>query len=271
MKNKRGVGCILTGALLVLALCAVAGGLALWRSSNKAPQILVEIKDPQMAMLANLNEALPLVVTAEADAPITRLEVYANGVLIAASNGEGQNTIMLAQTWAPATAGRHVLVARAFVDAENFADSQITFVDALDLSLLPIQVNVDDLPRGDGVTEVSLPDLAAASGTTPDELVRLNPSLSPAGSIPPGSIVSIPRPASAPPSSASVPPPAPGAPVGANTLGFAGLPAGEDIETSIHLYKPDRRRHFLFGLAEGGQVDVFVRGELHSDVHGFSL
>lgn len=29
MKNKRGVGCILTGALLVLALWAVSGGLAL--------------------------------------------------------------------------------------------------------------------------------------------------------------------------------------------------------------------------------------------------
>lgn len=212
MKNKRGAGCILTGALLVLALCAVVVGLALWRSSNKAPQILVEIKDPQMTMLANLNEALPLVVTAEAGAPITRLEVYANGALIAASNGDGQNTAILAQTWAPATAGRHVLVARAFVDAENFADSQIVFIDALDLSQLPIQVNVDDLPRGDGVTEVSLPDLAAASGTTTDELVRLNPSLSPTASIPPGSIVSIPRPRSEPASSSPVPPPAPGAP-----------------------------------------------------------
>lgn len=213
MKNKRGLGCILTGALFVVALCVVAGGLALWRSSNRAPQILVEIKDPQMATLVNLNEALPLVVTAEADAPITRLEVYANGVLIAASNGDGQNATMLAQTWAPTTIGRHVLVARAFVDEENFADSQIIFVDALDLSQLPIQVNVDDLPRGDGVTEVSLPDLAAASGTTLDELVRLNPSLSPTGSIPPGSIVSIPRPAaSAPASSSPVPPPAPGAP-----------------------------------------------------------
>ncbi|NWF64359.1 MAG: hypothetical protein HXY38_08645 [Chloroflexi bacterium] len=212
MKNRRGAGCILAGALLALALCAVAGGLALWRSSNRAPQILVEIKDPQTTMLANLNEALPLVVTAEASAPITRLEVYANGVLIAASNGEGQNTTMLAQTWAPATVGRHALVARAFLDAEHFADSQIIFVDALDMSALPIQVNVDDLPRGDGVTEISVSDLAAASGTTPDELVRLNPSLSPAGSIPPGSTISIPRPAPAPSSSRPVPPPAPGGP-----------------------------------------------------------
>lgn len=212
MKNKRGLGCMVTGVLIALLLCGAAVGFAAWRLNTREPQILVEIKKPQTTMLANVNEALPLVVSADASDVITRLEVYADGVLVAATNGDGQNTAMLAQTWTPPTAGRHVLVARAFLDAEHFSDSEVVFIDALDLSALPLQVNVDDLPRGDGVTEISVGDLAAASGTTPEEIVRLNPSLSPAGSIPSGTVISIPRLAPEPGVDSPVLPPAPGAP-----------------------------------------------------------
>ena len=212
MNNKRSLGCVLTGALIILVICGAIAGFATWRLNTRGPEILVEIKRPQTTMLANVNEALPLIVSAEASDIITRLEVYADGALIAAANGEGQNAAMLAQTWTPSTVGRHVLVARAFLDAEHFSDSEVVFVDALDLSALPLQVNVDDLPRGEGVTEISVGDLATASGTTLEEIVRLNPSLSSTGSIPSGTLVSIPRLAPEPGIGSPVPPPAPGAP-----------------------------------------------------------
>ena len=147
MKNNRGLGCLMTGALVLIGLCAVAVGFSWWRLSTREPRILVEISNPQETVIANINEPLPLVVSAEADEPIARLEVYADGALIAASNGDGQNVLLLSQTWTPLTDGRHVLVARAFLTPEQFADSQIKYVDSLDLSLLPIQVNIDDIPR----------------------------------------------------------------------------------------------------------------------------
>lgn len=214
MKNKRGFGCLLSGLAGVLVLCAVAGSWALWRFNTKEPRIFVEIRDPQTAILANINEPLPLIASAEADKTIRRLEVYADGALVAASNGDGQNVIMLSQIWTPLTPGRHVLVARAFLDEEQFADSQVIFVDSLDMSALPIQVNIDDIPRADGMTEISVSDLASAAGTTAEEIVRLNPGLESGGSVPPSSTVRLPRPTPAASGSdvPSIPPPAPDAP-----------------------------------------------------------
>lgn len=213
MSNKPRTGFFLVGAIIFLvAVCLGIGGFALWRQGAKEPQMIVEIKEPTMALMTNLNEAIPLIVYAEADARIARLEVYADGAIIAASNGDEQHVALLAQTYTPTTAGRHVLIARAFLDDGSFADSQVVFVDVLDMSALPVQINVDDLPRGEGVTEVSVADLAAASGTTVEEIARLNPSLTPTGSVPSGTVVSIPRRAPAPGSSPLVPPPAPGAP-----------------------------------------------------------
>ncbi|MFN8399698.1 MAG: hypothetical protein U0X74_06775 [Anaerolineales bacterium] len=209
MKKNRGLGCFITGALVLIGLCAVAVGFSWWRLSTREPRILVEITSPQETVIANINEPLPLVVSAEADKPIARLEVYADGALIAASNGDGQNVLLLSQTWTPLTAGRHVLVARAFLTPEKFADSQIKYVDSLDLSLLPIQVNVDDIPRAEGMTEVAVNDLAAASGTTPEEIARLNPSLAPGGTVPAGMVVSIPRSVPTPGGGGGVPIPAP--------------------------------------------------------------
>ncbi|HAX71447.1 MAG TPA: hypothetical protein PK152_13410 [Anaerolineales bacterium] len=209
MKNNRGLGCLMTGALVLIGLCVVAVGFSWWRLSTREPRILVEISNPQETVIANINEPLPLVVSAEADEPIARLEVYADGALIAASNGDGQNVLLLSQTWTPLTAGRHVLVARAFLTPEQFADSQIKYVDSLDLSLLPVQVNIDDIPRADGITEVAVNDLAAAAGTTPEEIARLNPSLAPGGTVPAGTVISLPRSVPTPGGGGGVPIPAP--------------------------------------------------------------
>ncbi|MEW6286290.1 MAG: hypothetical protein AB1509_08675 [Chloroflexota bacterium] len=214
MKNRTG--CFILFALLaLLLLCSGAAGWLYWRSAQIQPPPFVQIRSPQSGELADLNETLPLEVYAEAGLPILRLEVYADGALIAAANGQ-TNTLTLAQPWTVSTPGRHVLVARAFFAADHFADSQIVFVDTADLSGVPVQVNVDDLPRGEGVTEVRVGDLASAAGTTPEEIARLNPSLpaAPDAVIPPGTPLSLPRRSDPPPASPppAIPSPAPGAP-----------------------------------------------------------
>jgi len=155
-------------------------------------------------------------VYAEASRPVLRLEVYANGALVAAANGQ-ENVLTLAQPWTPLTPGRHALVARAFFSTDDFADSEVVFVDAADLSGAPVSVNVDDLPRGEGVTEIRLGDLAAAAGTTPTEIARLNPGLPPAPEavIPPGTPLNLPRRSIPPPPASArppIPPPSPGGP-----------------------------------------------------------
>ncbi len=212
MKNR--IGCLLGGVLLLLLLCAGVAGWFFLQSNSQGTRAFVQIKTPGSGGLASVNESLPLVVYAEASRPVLRLEVYADGALVAAANGES-HVLTLAQTWAPSTPGRHVLVARAFFAADDFADSQAVFVDTADLSNVPVQINVDALPRGEGVSEVRVGDLAAAAGTTPEEIARLNPGLpaAPDATIPPGTPLLLPRhPEPAPDALPVVPPPAPGAP-----------------------------------------------------------
>lgn len=226
---KKRTGCFLTGGLLLLLL--LCGGAAAWlylSSQAQGTRAFVQIRAPQSGELTEVNATLPLMVYAEASRPVLRLEVYADGALVAAANGEN-NALTLVQPWTPTTSGRHVLVARAFFAADDFADSQVVFVDTADLSAVPMETNVDAIQRGEGVTEIRVGDLAAAAGTTPAEIARLNPGLpaAPEAVIPPGTPLNLPRRpnpppsapsaspsggSSAPPSVPAVPPPAPGAP-----------------------------------------------------------
>ncbi len=215
MKKRNGY--LLPGLLVLLLLMCIAAGIWVFLNyESNAEHALIQIRDPQNGILTDLNETLPLNVFAESSRPILRLEVYADGVLIGAVNGNDQKTLTLSQPWTVTTPGRHVVVARAFFSATEFADSQVVLVDTADLAGLPVQVNVDDLPRGVGVVEVQVGDLAAAVGTSVEEIARLNPGLPAAADavIPSGTPVFLPRRANLPPSSPapSIPPPVPGAP-----------------------------------------------------------
>lgn len=212
MKNR--MGCSLGSVLLLLLLCAGVAGWFFLQSGSQGTRAFVQIKTPASGGLTGVNESLPLVVYAEASRPVLRLEVYADGALVAAANGD-RHALNIAQTWAPSTPGRHVLLARAFFAADDFADSQVVFVDTADLGNVPVQINVDALPRAEGVSEVLVKDLAEAAGTTPEEIARLNPGLpaAPEAVIPPGTPLSLPRRlAPAPDAAPDIPPPAPGAP-----------------------------------------------------------
>ncbi|HXF68654.1 MAG TPA: hypothetical protein VNK89_02510 [Thermoflexus sp.] len=213
---KKRTGCFLIGSLLFLLL--LCGGVGAWlylSSRSQGTRAFVMIRSPQSGQLAEVNETLPLEVYAEAGRPVLRLEVYADGALVAAANGNNRS-LSLSQLWTATTPGRHALVARAFFATDDFADSPVVFVDIADLSDVPVSVNVDDLPRGEGVTEVRVGDLASAAGTTPEELARLNPGLpaAPDAVIPPGTPILLPRHPNPPPilPPPPVPPPAPGAP-----------------------------------------------------------
>jgi hypothetical protein len=149
MKNRRVYLIIsLIFVLILIGVVAVGGGF-LRRNASRGTAGVVVIQSPSNGALAEVNQTLPLIVAARADRPIRRLEVYADGGLIASADGP-QKALTLAQLWAFPTPGRHVLLARAFFAPRDFADSAVTFVDVVDLSGVPVRVNVDDLPRGEG-------------------------------------------------------------------------------------------------------------------------
>lgn len=254
---KKRTGCFISLLLALLLLCGGAAGWLAWRAAQNQPPPFVQIREPQNGLLTGLNETLPLEVYAEAGKPVLRLEVYADGVLIAAANGQ-ENTLTLAQPWTPLTPGRHVLVARAFFAADDFADSQVVFVDTADLSGVPVSVNVDDLPRGEGVTEIRVGDLASAAGATPEEIARLNPSLpaAPEAVIPPGTPINLPRRSNPPPASPpAVPLPAPGAPGSDPTAPPASRFDGETHSCSQVSLRwtdsPDETAYLLYRIAPG--------------------
>jgi hypothetical protein len=259
---KKTTGCFLGLLVLLLLLCAGAGAWLYWRSGQAAHEAFVQIRDPQSGIVTDVNETLPLAVYAEASRPILRLEVYADGALVGAANGEN-TTLTLAQPWTVSTPGRHVLLARAFFSAEDFADSQAVFVDTADLAGLPVQVKVDDLPRGEGVSEVRVGDLAAAAGTSPEEIARLNPGLpaAPDAVIPPGTPLSIPRRASAPPASRpEIPPPAPGTPgMHPEVPPFSRFEGETHSCSQVSLRwsdAPDETAYILYRLAPGEAVNA---------------
>ncbi len=263
---KKRTGCFLLFALFgLLLLCGGTAGWLAWRASQNQPPPFVQIRSPQSGELTDLNETLPLEVYAEAARPILRLEVYADGALVAAANGQS-NTLALIQPWTVSTPGRHVLAARAFFAADDFADSQVVFVDTADLSGLPVLVNVDDLPRGAGVTEIRMGDLAAAAGATPAEIARLNPGLpaAPDAVIPPGTPLSLPRHSNPPPASTppAVPPPAPGAPGRDPAAPPASRFEGETHSCGqISLRwsdSPDETAYLLYRIAPGEDIQTLL-------------
>lgn len=262
---RKRTGCLLIGSLLLLLL--LCGGVAAWLvlSSQSRTRAFVLIRFPQSGQLTEVNEILPLDVYAEASRPVLRLEVYADGALVAAANGNNRS-LTLMQPWTVTTPGRHALVARAFFAADDFADSQVVFVDTVDLSGVPVSVNVDDLPRGEGVTEVRVGDLAAAAGTTPEEIARLNPGLpaAPGAPIPPGAPVRLPRRPSPPPvlPPPPVPPPAPGAPGSDPAAPPASRFDGETHSCSQISMRwtdsPDETSYRLYRVAPGEDVMILI-------------
>ncbi|MBI5946425.1 MAG: hypothetical protein HY864_18845 [Chloroflexi bacterium] len=263
MKKNRSLGCFIGTAVSgLILLCA---GLTAWyysQSQNQALRVFTQIRNPQSGLVAPLNNPIPLDVYVEGNQTVQRLEVYADGTLVGAANGAGQNVLTLAQTWTPATIGRHALVARAFFSAESFVDSSVVFVDVAELSSATQQLMVDSIPRADGVTQVTIKDLADAAQTTPEQILTLNPSLGavdPSAVIPAGTLLTLPRTKDVPSvAAAAIPPPAPGAPGTPGDSSSVSHFSGETHSCSqISLAwtdAPDETAYALYRLSPGDDL-----------------
>ena len=215
------------GLLILVVLIAAAAAFFIFYHPSKDLPPIVQIDSPSSGNLAEIN--VPLQIQAEgSDFPgVKRIELYADGALIGSESSDlanGGNPLLTIQTWTPLSLGRHALVARGYDSGGKFSDSNVVYVDVVNLTSATTTVNVDNLTNG-GLPP-SLNQIAAASGATIDDLHGLNPSLgggNPDTPLPPGTDVTVPRtPAPAPsPSgtgSGSPPLPLPGSPAAPTNL-----------------------------------------------------
>lgn len=261
-KSRRGLmGCLLLFVLFLLGVVLAVVGTAYWSSQRVKTAVnakpLVNISSP--ATSSRVEQNVPLVVNARAEhsSYILRVELYADGALVAVQQStlsNGSNPLMFMQSWTPTTLGRHVLLARAYARNGQSADSGVVYVDVVPLLTPSIRTNVDAIPRPAGGPSPSLNDVADAAGTTADRLREANPPLSGLDStspITPGTPIDIPRsPEPPPPSPAPGGPPAPlpDAPTAPTDLVVTADCVNAQLTWSD---SPDEEQYIVYRLAPG--------------------
>lgn len=224
--SRRKPRTLLVAAAVLLFLCLVAGGV-LFLGQTPALPPSVSIQRPESGSLAEVNQAVPVNLSAFYDHGISRLELYADGALVGsqdASQPGGDNPLILAQPWMPLTPGRHILMARAYDRNQKHYDSSLLVVDVVDRLSDTATINTSSIQLGAGAHLPSLNDIAKASGASLDTLRGLNPSLGTSSAdapLPEGAILTVPY--SPDPTPANMPtPPAP----------LPGTPASPQIGTA---------------------------------------
>ena len=145
--KKKGfpwLACIVVGAGLLSGL-VIAGVITALVMTNHRPADALEvtIHSPQTGDSVEVNEQLDVSVSGSGSAGVSRIEVYADGSLVLARDNEGEeiNLFTLDDFWAPATSGRHVLMARIYGPKSQFADSAVAYVDVMEASPL-VEFNI---------------------------------------------------------------------------------------------------------------------------------
>ncbi len=204
-------------AILLFLLLAAVGVLFLWQGPVLPPS--VSIQHPQSGLLAEINQVVPVDASATYDRGITRVELYADGALVGSQDSGltgGSNPLIMAQPWMPLTAGRHLLMARAYDRSQNHYDSSILVVDVVDKLSDTATINTSAIQLGPGASLPSLSDISKASGASLDTLRSLNPGLAnlPASAPLPGGVeLSVPYTPDPNPGNVPTPPqPLPGTP-----------------------------------------------------------
>ncbi len=258
----RTCGCV-AAALVFVALLIVAGG-ALWyfflREPEAAQGPVVRIASPTTGSTSELNQPIQVNATAEDSAGVMRIELYADGALVAVQEttlAQGSNPLVLMQDWTPLTTNRHILLARAYNRAGKFSDSNVVLLDVVELLSQTRRVSIDEIPRGPNVPLPSLNQISQMSGVPVDRLRQANPGLTntdPNVPLPGGTDLEVPRTPAPPPSpgggAPSNPPrPLPGTPAAPTNLTGTG-----DCATVLLTWadSPEEERYVLYRIAPGG-------------------
>jgi len=206
------IGCSLGAFVIAVAgVCIVMGvaGYLYFRNRELVSLLAVQIVSPENGGFAQLNQQVIVRASATNPTGVYRLELYADGALVAAQDTQlkgGENPLALTGFWTPVTAGRHILVARGYHKETEFADSPAVSVEA---EAGTTTLDANELAQEDG-TLPSLNDISTLICIPVDQLIAANPSLSgtdPAAPLPEGTHLEVPHPS---PGCAGIPGTSPG-------------------------------------------------------------
>ncbi len=214
-RSRKGLlTCVLIAVVVIIGAVFVASAAAFFLLRNSHPPneaFLTTIQAPISGTTVLRGEAVSIQVTSSYPRGVRRVDLYANGALIASKTSTlagGSNPLVLAEGWTPPASGRILLIARATTQDGRHSDSAVVYLDVSTEQYHPV-VNVNDLEQADG-TLPSLEQLADSAGVSVGEILDLNPGLSSANtsaSLPPDTEVTLPG-APPPEESEEAPPPA---------------------------------------------------------------
>ncbi|MBN1180353.1 MAG: hypothetical protein JXD18_14165 [Anaerolineae bacterium] len=181
MKRSRAV---LMGVAILGILCLALGCLgyvAISSLQRKAIESrpLVLIHAPLNREQVSLDRGILIHVTARAEGGVARIELWVDGVLVAARDAlaDGAAPLLpLSAGWQPSTLGSHVLVARA-VSVDEVEGQAAIVVEAVEAA-----GQAGPVPGAHIVQEgETLEEISAGVGASPEDVEALNPGLGPEG------------------------------------------------------------------------------------------
>lgn len=217
--SKWLIGCV------VLAVVILVGGLAAFLVL--APEVedllppgvstlIVTLSTPLNDTQVPLDQFTTISAEALGVKPIVALELWIDGIPAETKNapaGAALNQFAASWTWTPTSEGEHTLLVRA-IDAErNTGMSNIVRVMA--------SKNANTVPRVAYETQPgdTLASIAQQAKASPQQIIDLNPQVSPSGTITPGQTITVPMPSppvtptvTPTPEPPATPPPDPGDP-----------------------------------------------------------
>jgi hypothetical protein len=179
------VAVVVVVVLACLLLGLVFGPRYFQRGRDYLGRPLVLIDSPASGERLPFGQNVPAIALARSDAGITRMELWAEGKIVAAQEaptGETLSPMTLAVAWNPTTLGPHRVTVRAFTrrGVGGYASVDVEVVEAA------TALGSHTVAEGE-----SLEDIAVDYGIAPDELAELNPDL-PAGGPAAGSELIVP-------------------------------------------------------------------------------
>ncbi len=242
----------LVGCIVVVVLVACVGGaigilvLVPAVEAQLPPGIstmVVTLSMPVNDSRVPLNQFTAITAQAVGVNPITALELWIDGTPAETKNppgGASVNPFAASWSWTPASEGEHTLLVRALDMTGNVGLSNVVRVTASK------DANVAAPGAYEAKTGDTVASVAQAAQVSPQQIIDLNPQISPSGTITPGQTITIPVPP--PPTDTPTPepppqpPPDPGAsdpPGNPNKYIIGGLFLVSQFSSAVAPAKPD--------------------------------
>lgn len=142
-------------------------------------QISIVLSRPTDNSTWPADTPIPVAVMVNAGVPIKSVALWADGQLfVSQTPADDQKSIFKVWSWMPLTEGAHTVFVRAVDVNGRTADSNAVHIQASPAAGL---IAVQTAQGGE-----TIQSLAEQNGVAPEEIAAINPSIDPAGTIPPG-------------------------------------------------------------------------------------